>query len=224
MTVRFLWLSSGNLNSYTGTQLKKHDKMKKPILSFWQIWNMSFGFLDIRFGFALQNANVSRISQTLGSSVDNIPILWVAARMLWIMDASINISTEPFRAFVGDMLPDEQRTKGFNMQSFFMGTGAVIASALAWILTAVFSVSNKPEGEKQADSVTFSFYVGAAVFLLAVAWTVFSTREYPPEQLANFENSDKNNKKERSSSGQEYPGKINYLKNSIICGYIAPLQ
>ncbi len=243
--------------------------MKKPILSFWQIWNMSFGFLGIQFGFALQNANVSRIFQTLGASVDNIPILWVAAPvtgllvqpvigylsdktwnrlgrrrpyflvgailascalimmpnspslwvaagMLWIMDASINISMEPFRAFVGDMLPDEQRTKGFTMQSFFIGTGAVVASALAWILTEVFHISNKPEGGRQADSVTFSFYIGAAVFLLAVAWTVFSTREYPPEQLANFENKGENNKKKSSSSGQEYSRKINYLRNSII--------
>lgn len=153
---------------------------KKPRLSFWQIWNMSFGFLGIQFGFALQNANVSRIFETLGASVENIPILWiaapltglivqpivghmsdktwtrlgrrrpyfavgavfttlalfimpnspalwVAAGMLWIMDASINISMEPFRAFVGDNLPSEQRTMGFAMQSFFIGTGAVIA-------------------------------------------------------------------------------------------------
>ena len=150
--------------------------MKKPKLSFWQIWNMSFGFLGIQFGFALQNGNVSRIFQTLGAEVDQIPILWIAAPvtgliiqpiigymsdktwgrlgrrrpfflvgaimasialifmpnspslwiavgMLWIMDASINITMEPFRAFVGDMLPNEQRTKGFTMQSFFIGIG-----------------------------------------------------------------------------------------------------
>jgi maltose/moltooligosaccharide transporter len=161
---------------------------QKPRLSFWQIWNMSFGFLGIQFGFALQNANVSRIFQTLGADVDAIPILWVAAPvtgliiqpiighmsdktwgklgrrrpyflvgavlasialiimpnspalwvaagMLWIMDASINISMEPFRAFVGDMLSNEQRTAGFAMQSFFIGTGAVIASALPYLLT-----------------------------------------------------------------------------------------
>ena len=155
----------------------------KPTLSFWQIWNMSFGFLGIQFGFALQNANVSRIFETLGAKVDEIPILWVAAPltglivqpiigymsdrtwgkwgrrrpfflvgallasaaivfmplspvlwvaagMLWIMDASINISMEPFRAFVGDMLPASQRNKGFAMQTFFIGVGAVVASAL----------------------------------------------------------------------------------------------
>jgi maltose/moltooligosaccharide transporter len=160
----------------------------KPRLSFWDIWNMSFGFLGIQFGFALQNANVSRIFETLGASVEDIPILWiaapvtgllvqpivgylsdrtwnrlgrrrpyflvgailaslalivmpnspalwVAAGMLWIMDASINISMEPFRAFVGDNLPSEQRTTGFAMQSFFIGTGAVVASMLPWILT-----------------------------------------------------------------------------------------
>ena len=166
---------------------------QKPALSFWQIWNMCFGFLGIQMGFALQNANVSRIFQTLGASVDEIPILWVAAPltglivqpiigymsdrtwnrlgrrrpyflagailaslalfimpnsphlwfaagMLWIMDASINVSMEPFRAFVGDMLPEKQRTAGFSMQTFFIGVGAVIASALPWIMTNWFEV------------------------------------------------------------------------------------
>lgn len=214
---------------------------KKPALSFWQIWNMSFGFLGIQFGFALQNANVSRIFETLGAKVDDIPILWiaapvtgliiqpiigymsdktwgrmgrrrpyflagailaslaliimpnspilwVAAGMLWIMDASINISMEPFRAFVGDMLPSEQRTRGFAMQSFFIGTGAVVASGLPYLLTNVFSVSNIAEaGEKIPPSVRLSFYIGAAVFLGAVLWTVLRTKEYPPEELKSFE-------------------------------------
>jgi maltose/moltooligosaccharide transporter len=199
---------------------------KRPPLKFWQIWNMSFGFLGIQFGFALQNANVSRIFQTLGADVDSIPILWVAAPvtgllvqpiigymsdktwgrlgrrrpyflvgailasaallimpnspelwvaagMLWIMDASINISMEPFRAFVGDMLPNEQRTTGFAMQSFFIGTGAVIASALPYILTEWLNISNTADPMKIPDSVKFSFYIGGAVFLLAVLWTVF---------------------------------------------------
>src|SRR6056297_4118486 len=159
---------------------------KRPKLSFWEIWNMSFGFLGIQFGFALQNANVSRIFETLGANVDDIPILWiaapltglvvqpivgyfsdrtwtklgrrrpyflfgaifaslaliimpnspalwVAAGMLWIMDASLNVSMEPFRAFVGDMLPNEQRTRGFAMQSFFIGTGAVVGSLLPYV-------------------------------------------------------------------------------------------
>ncbi len=192
--------------------------MKKPKLSFWQIWNMSFGFLGIQFGFALQNANVSRIFETLGAKIDDIPILWiaapvtgliiqpiighmsdktwgklgrrrpyflsgailaslallimpnspvlwVAAGMLWIMDASINISMEPFRAFVGDMLPSEQRTIGFSMQSFFIGTGAVIASALPYIMTNWFHISNTaPEG-MIPQSVKLSFYIGGTNFL-----------------------------------------------------------
>jgi len=208
----------------------------KPRLSFWQIWNMSFGFLGIQFGFALQNANVSRIFETLGAEVDNIPILWiaapvtgliiqpiigymsdntwnrlgrrrpyflvgailasvallimpnspvlwVAAGMLWIMDASINISMEPFRAFVGDMLPSEQRTKGFAMQSFFIGTGAVVASALPYIMTNWLNIANTaPEGQIP-PSVKFSFYIGGAVFLVAVLWTVLRTKEYSPEEL-----------------------------------------
>src|SRR3970040_929698 len=170
--------------------------MHKPCLSFCQIWNKTFGFLGIQFGFALQNANVSRIFETLGAKIEDIPILWiaapvtglivqpiighmsdkpwnklgrrrpfflvgailastaiifmpnsptlwVAAGMLWIMDASINISMEPFRAFVGDMLPSEQRTTGFAMQSFFIGTGAVVASMLPWLLTSHLHVSNQ---------------------------------------------------------------------------------
>ena len=213
---------------------------RKPHLSFWQIWNMSFGFLGIQFGFALQNANVSRIFQTLGANVDDIPILWiaapvtglliqpiighmsdntwgrlgrrrpyflvgailaslallimpnspalwVAAGMLWILDASINISMEPFRAFVGDMLPDEQRTQGFAMQSFFIGTGAVVASALPYIMTNWLGIANTaPEGEIP-PSVQWSFYIGAFVFLSAVLWTVFRSHEYSPEELKSFE-------------------------------------
>ncbi len=213
--------------------------MKKPQLSFWQIWNMSFGFLGIQFGFALQNANVSRIFETLGASVDDIPILWVAAPltglivqpiigyfsdrtwgrlgrrrpyfligailaslaliimpnsptlwfaagMLWIMDASINISMEPFRAFVGDMLNSKQRTTGFAMQSFFIGLGAVIASALPYILTNWFGVSNTAEPGVISDNVKWSFYMGGIVFMIAVLWTVYSTKEYSPSELEEF--------------------------------------
>jgi len=214
--------------------------MTKPRLSFWQIWNMSFGFLGIQIGFALQNANVSRIFETLGAAVDDIailwiaapvtglvvqpivgyfsdrtwnrlgrrrpyflggailaslalffmpnsPVLWVAVGMLWIMDASINISMEPFRAFVGDNLPSEQRTTGFAMQSFLIGTGAVAASMLPWLLTTYFGVSNEAPSHVIPDSVRLSFYLGAAVFLAAVLWTVVRSKEYSPEEMASFE-------------------------------------
>ena len=213
--------------------------MEKPRLSFWQIWNMSFGFLGIQFGFALQNANVSRIFQTLGANVDAIPILWiaapftglvvqpivgyfsdrtwnrlgrrrpyfltgailaslalivmpnspalwVAAGMLWIMDASINISMEPFRAFVGDNLPSNQRVTGFALQSFFIGTGAVVASMLPWMLTNWFGVSNEAPAGHIPMSVRLSFYLGAAAFLVAVVWTVVSSKEYSPDEMAAF--------------------------------------
>ena len=214
--------------------------MKKPKLNFWQIWNMSFGFLGIQFGFALQNANVSRIFQTLGAQMDDIaglwiaapitgliiqpiigyasdktwgrfgrrrpyffvgallasialflmpnsPVLWMAAGMLWIMDASINISMEPFRAFVGDMLPDEQRTKGFAMQSFFIGTGAVLGSVLPWVLTNWMGLENTaPEGIVP-PSVKWSFYIGGAVFFSSILVTVFKTKEYSPAQLDEFD-------------------------------------
>ncbi len=214
---------------------------KKPVLGFWQIWNMSFGFLGIQFGFALQNANVSRIFQSLGGDVDrlavywlaapvtglivqpiighysdktwgrlgrrrpyflagailaslalvlmpNSPGLWIAVGTLWIMDASINISMEPFRAFVGDMLPSGQRTLGFAMQSFFIGTGAVVASFLPYMLTNWFDVPNVAgPGKLIPLSVRLSFYIGATVFLLAVLWTVIRTREYSPEEMRLFE-------------------------------------
>ena len=213
---------------------------QKPQLSFWQIWNMCFGFLGIQFGFALQNANVSRIFQTLGAEIEDLPILWVAAPvtglivqpiigymsdrtwnrlgrrrpyflfgailaslalfampnspylwvaagMLWIMDASINISMEPFRAFVGDNLPKKQRTLGFAMQSFFIGIGAIVASALPWMMTNWFDVSNSASAGQIPDSVKWSFYLGGIVFLLAVLWTVISSREYSPEEIAEFE-------------------------------------
>ncbi len=209
----------------------------KPRLSFWQVWNMSFGFLGIQFGFALQNANVSRIFETLGASKDELPVLWLAAPvtgllvqpivgyysdrtwhkkwgrrrpffaigallatialflmpnstalwmaviMLWLMDASINISMEPFRAFVGDMLPNEQRTSGFAMQSFFIGVGAVVASALPYILTNWFGVSNVDPDGGIPDSVKWSFYIGGLAYFSAVMWTVFNTHEYPPDDL-----------------------------------------
>lgn len=117
----------------------------------------------------------------------NSPVLWMAVGMLWIMDTSFNVAMEPFRAFVGDKLPSEQRTSGFAMQSFFIGTGAVIASLLPWMLTNWFGVSNTaPEGEI-GDSVKWSFYIGAVAFIAAVAWTVFKTDEYPPEDLEAFE-------------------------------------
>ncbi|NCD40614.1 MAG: MFS transporter [Bacteroidia bacterium] len=217
---------------------------KRPRLSFWQIWNMSFGFLGIQFGYALQNANVSRIFESLGASVESIPILWIAAPvtgliiqpiighmsdktwtrlgrrrpyflvgaimasaalfimpnsgalwiaagMLWIMDASINISMEPFRAFIGDMLPSEQRTLGFSMQSFFIGIGAVVGSALPYILANWFGVSNEPVGSSPIPpTVKWSFYLGGIVFLSAVLVTVFTTREYTPEQIASFNEHD----------------------------------
>jgi maltose/moltooligosaccharide transporter len=206
----------------------------KPRLSFWQIWNMSFGFLGIQFGFALQNANTSRIFQTLDAKPEdlaaywlaapitglivqpivgfysdrtwhptwgrrrpyftigailaslalcfmpNSPALWVAVGMLWIMDASINISMEPFRAFVGDMLPPAQRTTGFAMQSFFIGTGAVVASLLPYIFSNWLNIPNTAEEGTVPDSVKYSFYVGAFMLFVTVMWTVFSTKEYPP--------------------------------------------
>ena len=205
---------------------------------------MSFGFLGIQFGFALQNANVSRIFETLGAQVEAIPILWIAAPVtglivqpivgymsdntwtrlgrrrpyflfgaigasialillptapllwiavgiFWILGASIDMCMEPFRAFVGDMLPPDQRNKGFAMQSFFIGTGSVIASMLPWVLTNLAGVANvAPEGQVP-PSVRMAFLLGGMVFFFAVLWTVLRTREYSPRQLKEFEELEK---------------------------------
>lgn len=117
----------------------------------------------------------------------NSPTLWLAAGMLWIMDASINVSMEPFRAFVGDMLPKKQRAMGYAMQTFFIGVGAVVASALPWMMTNWFNISNVAPPGMIPESVKFSFYAGGSIFLVAVLWTVFSTKEYSPELLAAYE-------------------------------------
>jgi len=213
--------------------------MEKRKLGFWEIWNMSFGFLGIQMGFALQNANVSRIFQTLGASIDDIPALWVAAPLtglivqpiigyfsdrtwtklgrrkpyflagallasvalfimpnsphlwfaagiLWMLDASINVTMEPFRAFVGDVLNEKQRTTGFAMQSFFIGLGAYVASKLPNILT-YYNVSNVAPAGEIPDSVKYSFYIGGVAFIVSVLVTIFTTKEYSPEELAAFE-------------------------------------
>ncbi|MGN6091742.1 MAG: MFS transporter [Luteibacter jiangsuensis] len=207
-------------------------------LSFWQIWNMCFGFLGLQFGLALQNANVSRIFQTLGADVNDIPALWIAAPLtglivqpivghysdrtwnrlgrrrpyflagavfaslallwmpnapalwiaaglLWILDASINVSMEPFRALVGDQLPTRQGPAGVAMQSFFIGAGTVVASILPWVL-AHFGVANVAPDGGIPDTVKYAFYAGGAVLLGAVLWTMLTTREYPPAQLRSF--------------------------------------
>ena len=212
--------------------------MNKPRLRFWQIWNMSFGFLGIQFGWGLQMANMSSIYEYLGASADKIPILWLAAPLtgllvqpiighmsdrtwgwlgrrrpyflvgavlsslaliampnssalwmaaglLWVLDACINISMEPFRAFVADMLPEEQRTDGFAMQSVFIGLGAVVASALPWIMSNWFGVQRGGEGSIPT-AVKISFYIGAIAFLAAVLWTIITTKEYPPEDVEAF--------------------------------------
>jgi maltose/moltooligosaccharide transporter len=211
----------------------------RPRLRYWQIWNMCFGFLGLQFGLGLQNANVSRIFQTLGAGMDEIPalwiaapltgllvqpligylsdhtwsamgrrrpyllggallsaaallfmplspFLWVAAVLLWALDASINTSMQPFRALVGDLLPPEQRTSGFAVQSFFIGIGAVVASMLPWLFEQI-GVANTAAPGVVPDTVRYAFFCGAAVLFVAVLWTVLFTREYPPDELVSFD-------------------------------------
>ncbi len=212
--------------------------MNNPRLSFWQIWNMSFGFLGIQFGWGLQLANMSPIYKYLHAEESSLPYLWLAgpitgliiqpiigsmsdrtwnklgrrrpyflagaiiasvalffmpdssavwmaAGLLWILDASINITMEPFRAFVADKLPEEQRTLGFVMQSFFIGIGQTLANALPYLFTTLGVVGVMASGIPL--SVDYSFKIGAIVFLVAVLWTVLTTKEYPPEDMEAFE-------------------------------------
>jgi len=214
--------------------------MQKPRLTFWQIWNMSFGFLGIQFGWGLQMANMSPIYKYLGARDEQIPVLWLAAPLtgfivqpiigamsdrtwcwlgrrrpyfltgavlsslalllmpncgtlwmaaglLWVLDASINVSMEPFRAYVADKLPEEQRARGFAMQSFFIGVGAVVADLLPWALKNWFHVASDTGGSNVIPlNVRIAFYAGAGAFFGAVLWTVVSTRENPPENLTEF--------------------------------------
>ncbi len=211
----------------------------KPRQNFRGLWNISFGFFGIQIGFALQNANMSRIFQSLGTSVDDLAFLWiaapltglivqplighfsdrtwtrlgrrrpfflagatlataalfgmphapvllVAAMLLWVLDASLNISMEPFRAFVGDMLDPAQQTAGFAFQTAFIGAGAVLGSLAPSVLTNVFHLANTAPAGMVPDSVRWAFYLGGASLFSAVLWTVLTTREYPPERMAEF--------------------------------------
>jgi len=230
--------------------LKQYTIMKKPKLSFWQIWNLSFGFLGVQIGYSLQNGNTSRILEALGADVHSIGYFWLAAPlaglivqpiiglssdktwtrlgrripfiffgaivsalamffmpnaeyfayllpplifgavMLLLMDTSFNVTMQPFRALVGDMVNDEQRNLGYSLQSALINFGAVFGSLLPWIL-AKAGVANVPAaGEKVAASVIWSFYIGGAILLATVLWTVFRTKEYAPKEHALYNDID----------------------------------
>jgi maltose/moltooligosaccharide transporter len=214
--------------------------MEKPRQSFAGLWNISFGFFGIQIGFALQNANMSRIFQTFGAEINDLPWLWVAAPltgllvqpvighmsdrtwlgrlgrrrpyfvagailaglsllvmplapvllfaavMLWVLDASLNVSMEPFRAFVGDMLRKDQHSAGYAVQTAFIGAGAVVGSIFPWALEQL-GVSNEAAAGALPDTVRFAFWFGGGALFLAVLWTVLTTKEYSPEQMAAFD-------------------------------------
>jgi maltose/moltooligosaccharide transporter len=213
---------------------------EKPSLSFSQIWNMSFGFLGIQYGFGLQQANMSPIYRYLGAEESSIPGLWLAgpltglllqpiigalsdkswspkwgrrkpyvfigaivgsiamilmpnsssvlmaACLMWLLDAGLNSSMEPFRAFVGDMLNTEQRPTGFSVQSFMVGFGQTMANLMAYILPLIgisMALSNEAGALSNGipNSVRYPFYIGAGAILLTIFWTMYTTKEYPPE-------------------------------------------
>jgi len=239
------------------------NSIQKPRLTFWQLWNMSFGFFGIQFGFALQNANTSRIFSTLGASPDDLPLFWLAAPVtgllvqpvigylsdhtwhprwgrrrpffffgallasiamflmpnasavwmavlvLWMMDAAINVSMEPFRAFVGDKLDSSQQTAGYAMQTFFIGCGAVIASLLPEFFTEVMHVSNVPVNGGIPDSVRFAFYTGGAIYFSAVMWTVLTSQEAPPADMQAFERN------------RQQAGSVSHAVKEIVAGLLS---
>jgi len=228
--------------------LSSQNAIAKPRLSFWNVFNMSFGFFGIQFGWDLQRANMGPIYEYLKASPDQIPLLflaapltglivqpiigymsdrtwhpwwgrrrpyffigavlsticlflmpnssslWMAAGLLWVLDTSGNIAMEPFRAFIADKLPDNQRTQGFAMQSFLIGIGGSIASMLPLIMSKVFHVSNVSESGSIPHSVRYSFYIGGSIFLVAVLYTVFTSKEYPPADIGYREKVKESNK------------------------------
>ena len=214
--------------------------MEKPRQGFWGLWNISFGFFGIQIGFALQNSNMSRIFQSLGTSLDDLPALWIAAPltgllvqplighfsdrtwfgrlgrrrpyflagailaalslvamplseillfaavMLWVLDASLNVSMEPFRAFVGDMLRKDQHTTGYAVQTAFIGTGAVVGSLFPYILDTLGVANIAPAGQIP-DTVKYSFWFGGAALFISVMWTIMTTKEYSPAEMEIFD-------------------------------------
>ena len=229
-----------------------------PKLSFWQIFNMSFGFLGVQIGYSLQNGNTSRILSALGSHVEQLSLFWLAAPfagllvqpivglssdktwtrmgrrvpfifggaivsalamffmpnsehfaylvpplffgacMLLFMDTSFNVTMQPFRALVGDMVSEEQRNLGYSVQSFLINTGAVVGSLLPYVLTWL-GVSNTPSaGHKVAPTVVWAFYFGGGTLLLSVLWTAFTTKEYPPKEYEEYHNISTEEKKHSS--------------------------
>jgi maltose/moltooligosaccharide transporter len=233
-----------------------------PKLSFWQIWNISFGFLGVQFGFALQNANVSRILSNLGADLHHLSLFWLAAPVMglivqpivgaasdktWnrlgrrlpyvlggaivsmlamfmmpnasmvvafmapvvfgalifaLMDGSFNVTFQPFRALVADMLPEEQRNVGYSIQSFLINAGAVIGSVLPYFLTNVLGVANDAPDGQVPNSVIWSFYIGGSVLIISVLITVLKTKEYPPAEFAEYKNISEKEQKEKTSFWQ----------------------
>ncbi len=233
----------------------------KPVLSFWKIWNISFGFLGVQIGYSLQNANTSRILSAIGADPHHLSLFWLAApmaglivqpivgmssdktwtrlgrripfilggsiisalamffmpnsehfaqllpplifgaTMLLLMDTSFNVTMQPFRALVSDMVPESQRNKGYAIQSFLINTGAFIGSMLPYVLTNIFNVANEPSGgEKVAPTVIWAFYFGGGALLLSVLWTSFRTKEYPPDEYAKYNNLE-----------EEVPEKVSFI-------------
>jgi len=233
---------------------------KQPRLNFWQIWNLSFGFLGVQFGFALQNANASRILSNLGADLHSLSLFWLVAPvmglliqpvvgaasdktwnrfgrrspyifggailsmiamffmpnapyvisaggvgalifgalMLAVMDGSFNVTFQPFRALVADMTPEDQRNVGYSVQSFLINVGAVIGSALPFLLTWMGVQNDAPAGEV-APSVIWSFYLGGSILLISVLVTVFKTKEYPPEKFEAYNNITAEDKEKKES-------------------------
>ncbi len=233
----------------------------KPRLSFWQIWNMCFGFFGIQFGWSLQMGNMSAIYEFLGAQADEIPGLWLAAPMtgllvqpivgylsdrtwhptlgrrrpfflvgailsslalfimpnssavwmaagtLWILDSCINITMEPFRAFVADNLDDEQQSFGYAMQSMFIGAASFIAGFLPGLLVNWIGISREKGAGGIPQNIMWSFYIGSAVFLVAVLFTVFKSREYPP--------SDPDWKQKRAAGGVDFGTGVREILQAI---------
>ncbi len=240
----------------------------KPAMTIFQIWNMAFGFFGLQIGFALQNANASRIFQSLGAELDTLPLLWLAgpitglivqpivgyfsdktwgrfgrrrpyfligaifaslalfvmpnspylwmaAGSLWILDASLNISMEPFRAFVGDNLNSKQRTLGYALQGFMIGAGGWLASKLPNFLTEA-GFANTAAENQVPDSVKYAFIIGGVLLFVSVLWTVLTSKEYDPETLKRYEAADTSENARLRNAERPVPEPVFFTKWGVI--------
>ena len=220
--------------------------MQKPDLSFWKLWNLSFGFFGVQIAYALQSANISRIFATLGADPHSLSYFWIMPPLMGILvqpivgaasdktwtrfgrripylivggllavlvmcvlpnagsfglavssvlilglialmflDTTINMAMQPFKMMVGDMVNEEQKKTAYSLQSFFINVGSVVGFVFPFVFT-MMGVRNTAEQGVVPPSVVWSFYIGAAIIVLCILFTVVKVKEWNPEEYAKY--------------------------------------